>query len=203
MTTCTTAINREKAISDLSKIKVRGNEEGLIPAFGVLVQNLPGNFWNLFSQKILDAAGEDLYEAASGLLENAAAECGYHTGWGIVNSEEFKSVIGPMIENVPEDILHGAYAVFTAWGWAKSEIVELVPGEKMVVRAYDYYESDVKDSYRPTKGFAYMIRGVCRAFMDIAYGDNPYPDGFGKYKCEQTKGIELGDEYGEFIVTKA
>ena len=26
---------------------------------------------------------------------------------------------------------------------------------------------------------------------------------FGKYKCDQTKSIELGDEYGEFVVTKA
>ncbi|MBN1435693.1 MAG: hypothetical protein JW936_01340 [Sedimentisphaerales bacterium] len=202
MTTCVTGINREKAIQDLSKISVRGNEEGLIPAFGVLVQNLPANFWNLFSMKILQAAGKDLYEDAGGLLENAAAECGYHTGWGIVNSEEFKAVIGPMIQNAPEDVLHGAYAVFTAWGWANAEIVELVPGEKMVVRAYDYYESDVKDEFKPTKPFAYMIKGVCRAFMDIAYSD-PYPNGFGKFKCEQTHGIELGDEYGEFVVTKA
>ncbi|MBN2315894.1 MAG: hypothetical protein JXM79_18340 [Sedimentisphaerales bacterium] len=142
MTACTTSINREKAISDFSKIKVRGNEE-------------------------------------------------------------FKSIVGPMIEKEPEDILHGAYAVFTAWGWAKSEIVESISGEKMVVRTYDYYESDVKDTFRPTRGFAYMIKGVCRAFMEIAYDDNPYPDGFGKFKCEQTKGIELGDDYGEFVLTEA
>lgn len=77
----------------------------------------------------------------------------------------------------------------------------LIPGEKKVVRAYDYYESDVKDTFKPEKPFAYMMKGVCRAFMDIAYGDRPYPYGLGKFKCEQTKGIELGDEYGEFVVT--
>ena len=48
-----------------------------------------------------------------------------------------------------------------------------------------------------------MISGVSRAFMDIAFGDAPYPNGLGKFKCEQTKGIELGDEYGEFVVTPA
>ncbi len=37
--------------------------------------------------------------------------------------------------------------------------------------------------------------------MDIAYGD-PYPNGYGKFTCVQTKGIEMGDPYGEFIVTK-
>lgn len=193
------AIDRNKVIGDLSKIKVQGNKDGMIPAFGVLIQQLPANFWNSFSEKILQAAGDDLMDAAEGLLENAAAECGYHTGYGIITSEEFNSVVGPMIENKPEDVLHGAYGVFTAWGWANAEVVDLVPGEKMVIRAYDYYESDVVN---PKKPFAYMIRGVSRAFMDLAYSD-PYPDGLGKYKCEQVKGIEKGDPYGEFVVTKA
>jgi hypothetical protein len=197
------AIDRSRAINDLSKIKVKGNEEGLIPGFGVLVNQFPAKLWNLFSAKILQAAGNDLYDDAAGLLENAAAECGYHTGWGIINSEEFKAVIGPMIEKMPEDVLHGAYAVFTAWGWANAEIMELIPNEKMVVRAYDYYESDVKKVFTPRLPFAYMVTGVSRAFMDIAYGDKPYPDGFGKFQCVQTKAIELGDDYGEFVVTKS
>ncbi len=192
-------INREKIISDLSQIKFRGNAEGLIPAFGVAVNQFPAEFWNRFSERILNAAGDDLYEAAEGLLENAAAECGYHTGHGIITSEEFTAVVGPMIEHVPEDVLHGAYCVFTAWGWADSEIVELIPNEKMVVRAHNYYEADVKN---PRKYFAYMVRGVSRAFMDLAYSD-PYPKGFGKFKCVQTKGIEKGDPYGEFVVTRA
>ena len=196
------AVDRKKAVTHLSQIRVRGNEDGLIPAFGVLVNQFPASFWNLFSQKLLETAGPDLYEDATGLLENAAAECGYHTGWGIINSEEFKAVIEPMIEETPQDILHGAYAVFTAWGWGETEIVELIPGEKMVVRAYDYYEMDIKDHTKVKHPFAYMIRGVSRAFFDIAYGDKPYPDGLGKFQCEQTKGIELGDEYGEFVVTK-
>ncbi len=193
------AIDRQKIISDLSQIKVRGNNEGLIPAYGVLVNQFPANFWNSFSKSILNAAGDDLCDAAEGLLENAAAECGYHTGYGIITSDEFNSVVGPMIDSKPDDVLRGAYGVFTAWGWANSEVVELIPGEKMVVRAYDYYEADEKDVKRP---FAYMVRGVSRSFMDLAYGE-PYPNGYGKFKCEQTKGIECGDEYGEFVVTKA
>lgn len=196
-------INREKAITELSKIQVKGNEEGLIPAFGVLVNQLPINFWNTFSTKILDAAGEDLYEDASGLLTNAAHECGYHTGWGIINSDEFNAVVGPMITEPPADVLHGAYAVFTAWGWANAEITELVAGEKMVIKVNGYYEADVKDTYKPKASFAYMVCGVSAAFMDIAYGDKPYPDGMGKFMTKQTKAIELGDDYGEFVVSVA
>ena len=110
------AIDREKAIKDLSQIKVKGNEEGLIPAFGVLVQFLPANFWNTFTEKMLDAAGDKHQASVETGLEQAAAECGYHTGWGIINSDEFNAIVGPMIEKMPEDVLHGAYAVYPPGG---------------------------------------------------------------------------------------
>ncbi len=195
-------IDRDTAIKALSQIKVKGDDDGLIPAFNVLVNFLPSYFWNTFSEKILKRAGNDkaLYEEIEKGLENAAAECGYHTGYGIINSDEFKSIIGPMIEKQPEDILHGAYAVFTAWGWADAEIVQLNP-DKKIVRVNDYYESDIQDTYKVKKPFAYMIKGVTRAFMDLAYG-NAYPDGFGTFKCEQTRSIEMGDGYGEFVITR-
>ena len=197
------AIDRKKVIEDMSKVEVLGDENGLIPAFGVLVNQLPAEFWNRFAEKITRSVHPDMYEVAAGLLVNAAHECGYHTGWGIINSEEWKAVVAPMVEDAPADVLHGAFAVFTAWGWAKSEIVELVPGEKMVVRAYDYYEADVVKYGKGPYFTAYMVQGVCAAFMDIAYGKAAYPDGMYTFRCTQTKGIERGDDYGEFVVEKA
>jgi len=143
-----------------------------------------------------------LKPAAQGLLVNAAHECGYHTGYGIITSEEWDAICSPMIEDAPADVLHAAFAVFTAWGWAKSEVVEIIPGEKMVVRAYDYYEADVVDRGALTDRSAYMIQGVSAAFMDLAYGE-AYPNGLRTFKCEQVKGIECGDDYGEFVVTRA
>ncbi len=196
------AIDRKKAIQDLSQIKVKGNEDGLIPAFGVLVQFLPTNFWNTFTERMLKSAKTPRqYEQIETGLERAAAECGYHTGWGIINSEEFGAIVGPMIEKKPEDVLHGAYAVFTAWGWANAEITQLVPNEKMIIRSPYYYESEIKDTFEVERCAAYMIRGVSRAFMDIAYG-KPYPDGLNTFRCAQTKGLEIGDNMGEFVVTR-
>jgi hypothetical protein len=195
------AIERKKIIEEMSQVRVIGNEEGLIPVFNVYVQQLPVDFWNGFSRRIVNYVPDDLIEAAEGLLFNAANECGYHTGHGIITSDEWKRVVGPMIEKVPEDILHGAFAVFTAWGWAKSEVIDIVPNEKMVVRAYDYYESDILLFGQTARPCAYMIQGVSAAFMDLAYGE-PYPNGLGTFKCVQTKGIETGDDYGEFIVTR-
>jgi hypothetical protein len=200
------SINRKQVISAMSRIEVSGNDDGLIPGFNVFVNMLPAKLWNSFAERLTRRVPADMLEAAEYLLVNAAHECGYHTGYGIITSDEWKAVVEPMIEKVPEDVLHGAFAVFTAWGWAKSEIVELVPGEKMVVRAYNYYESDVVTYGASTKPCAYLIRGVAAAFMDLAYGGKYDPTGktgLRTYQCVQTKGIECGDEYGEFVVTRA
>ncbi len=198
------AINREKVIAELSQLRVLSNDEGLIPGYNVLVNQMPASFWNGFGDRLSRMVPSELLEAAVYLLVNAAHECGYHTGYGIINSDEWKAVVEPMVENT-EDVLHGAFAVFTAWGWAKTEIVELVPGEKMVVRAYDYYEADVVDYGHSRMCSAFMIRGVCAGFMDLAYGGDYDPTGktsFGTFVCTQTKGIECGADYGEFVVTK-
>lgn len=200
------AIDRKRIIEDMSKIELVGNADGLIDACNVLVNQLPAAFWNGFAERFSRQCDPDMLEVAEMLLVNAAHECGYHTGYGIITSEEWKAVVAPMIENAPVDILHGAYAVFTAWGWAKSEIIELVPGERMVVRAYDYYESDIMSFGASTKLSAYMIRGVSAAFMDLGYGGDYDPTGktaIRTFKCEQVKGIECGDDYGEFVVTRA
>jgi hypothetical protein len=196
------AINRKQVIENLSKIKIMGNDDGMIPAFNVFVNQLPAAFWNSFAERLTCQVGPDLLSAAEWLLVNAAASCGYHTGYGIITSQEWKAVVEPMIEKVPEDILHGAFAVFTAWGWAKCDILELIPNQKMVVRAYDYYESEVVTYGTSQKHSAYMMRGVCAAFMELAYG-GPYDSKKTelKFSSVQTKGIECGDDYGEFVVT--
>ena len=200
------SINRKQIISAMSRIEVSGNEDGLIPGFNVFVNMMPAKFWNSFAERLTRMVSPDMLDAAEFLLVNAGHECGYHTGYGIITSNEWKAVVEPMIENAPEDVLHGAFAVFTAWGWAKSEIVELVPGKSMIVRAYDYYESDVVTYGARTRPCAFMIRGVSAAFMDLAYGGTYDPTGktgLRTFQCVQTKGIECGDEYGEFVVSRA
>ncbi len=191
------AIDRDKIINEMSKTRLQANEEGLIPALGVYVQELPVAFWNRFAARMIKEMPPDLQGIVEDLLEQASHECGYHTGHGIITSDQFKEVVGPMIEKEPEDTLHGAYAVFAAWGWADAEIVDLKPGEEITVRAHNYYEADGAKEAGITKPFAYMIKGVTAGFMDLAYGD-PYPNGMNAFTCMQTKGIEMGDEYGEF-----
>lgn len=199
-------IDRGKIISEMSRFRVSANESGMIPVFGVYVQQLPADFWNGFARRLVNNVPEELVEAAETLLVNAAQECGYHTGHGIMTSPEWARVVSPLITRKPEDEIHGLFAVATAWGWGKMEAVRIDPDNIMIVRAYDYYESDVMITGVADRPSAYMIRGVSAAFMDLAYG-GPYDSsglqGLRTFKCEQTKGIERGDDYGEFVVTPA
>ena len=199
------AIDRKKIIDQMSQLEIIPDKKGFIEGYNVYVNQLPAKFWNTFAERLTSKASVDTLEAKEYLLYNAAHECGYHTGFGIITCDEWNAIVQPMVEKIPEDILHGAYAVFTAWGWANSEIVELVPGTKMVVRAYDYYESDIVKFGSSQKFSAYMISGVSAAFMELAYAGAYDPNGkaIGTFECKQVKGIECGDAYGEFVVTKA
>lgn len=190
-------VMRDQVVKSLVEIEANADENGLIPAFNVLVNNMPAAFWNNVAERMMAIAPADRKAEMEDSLVNCAYECGYHTGYGIITSTEFDSVVTPMVTEGAKDVLRGAYAVFTAWGWAKSGIVQIKEGDRMVVRAVDYYEADSGgEGLR-----AYMIRGVSAAFMELAYSD-PYPNGMGKFESKQTKGIENGDQFGEFAVTK-
>ncbi len=200
------AIDRRRVIEALSRIEFMGDEDGLIPGFGVFVQQLPAGFWNSFAERLTRSVRADSLEAAEWLLVNAAQECGYHTAHGIMTSEEWAAVVAPMVECAAEDHLHGIVAAFTAWGWARFEVAELEPGTRLVIRAYDYYEADSTAYGAARRPCAYMVRGVAAAFMDLIYGGAYDPTGrtgLRTFTCAQTRGIECGDDYGEFVVTRA
>lgn len=192
-------VQRNVVVEQLAELKksLLGDEDGLIPGFNVLGNQLPTTFWNTFANRMVAAAPPEQKADVEKALVNCAYECGYHTGYGIIASEEFKAVVMPMVTEGAKDVLRGAFAVFTAWGWAKSGIVQLQDGQRMVIRCQDYYEADGEKG--PLR--AYMLRGICKAFMDLAYSA-PYPNGMGGFECEQTLGIEGGAPYGEFVITK-
>ncbi|MEO1173313.1 MAG: hypothetical protein AAFX94_14870, partial [Myxococcota bacterium] len=108
-------VMRDDVVKALAEIEVQGDEDGLIPAFNVLVNLLPCSFWTNFSERLLDTVPDAMRGDAETGLEQCAHECGYHTGYGIINSEEFKAVVEPMVTEGAKDILRGAFAVFTAW----------------------------------------------------------------------------------------
>ena len=194
------AIDREKIVEETLKLKVMSNALGLIPFFGVYIQRLPVDFWNGFARRLINSVPDELLPSAEELLVNAARQCGYHTAHGVILSQEWTAIVSTMVRSI-EDMLHAMFVTFSVWGWGKTEIKALIPRQKMVVRAYDYYESDVVLYGRAGQPSAYMMRGMCAAFMDLAYG-KAYPGGMGTFHCVQTQGIEIGDDCGEFVVSR-
>ncbi len=49
-------VMRDEVVKKLADLNVRGDKDGLIPSFNVLVNQLPAAFWNTFSERILAAA---------------------------------------------------------------------------------------------------------------------------------------------------
>ena len=190
-------VKRDQVVKQLVTVEAKSNGDGLIPAFNVLVNQLPTAFWNTVAERMMAIVPPSRRQEMEAALVNCAYECGYHTGHGIIESPEFQSVVMPMVTEGAKDVLRGAFAVFTAWGWAKSGIVQLRDGKRMVIRAVDYYEQDSGGDGKR----AFMIRGVSTAFMELAFAA-PYPGGMGTFACEQTRGVESGDEFGEFVVTR-
>lgn len=198
------AIDRQRIIDALSNMTWISSNNGLFEKCNVLITRLPSQFWNGFADRLVNKAPPDLVEATEYLLYNAAHECGYHTGYGIMTSQEWLEVVDPMIENT-EDKLHGAYAVLAAWGWVDAEIIKLIPNQELIIRAYDYYEADIVKYGKNHRLSAYMVSGISSAFMELAYAGDYDPKGknIGNFVCKQIKGLECGDPYGEFIVTRS
>ena len=193
------AINKKQVVDNLSKLRVAGGANGLIEAFGVLVNQLPSTFWNGFAERLTMNADPDMLAATEYLLVNAAHECGYHTGYGIITSDEWNAVVKPMVAQVPEDVLYGAFAVLAALGWANGDIVELVPEREArlpcvpLLRGRRHPRGSVSQALRLV-----LLRGITAAFMDLAYG-GPYhctgKTGVRTFSSVQTKGMECGDDY--------
>jgi hypothetical protein len=190
------AENRRGTVAALFGKTPLADESGTISVFGVKLAELPSCLWSTYAEKLMGTCS-----SAERMLEDAAARFAYDASRVIMESTEFRSAAGLK----PADgagALHSLFALAAAWGWADAEITALQAPEGMTVRARTYAEAEIADMRRMTSPAAYALRGVCRAFMDLAFG-GAYPGGFGTYACRQSFGLELGDPYGEFIVTRA
>ena len=188
------------AVMEGSKIR---ESKGIIPLFGVYLSLFSVYYYNRLSFDFENKMGEQRETEAKALLIEAAQECGYATFQGIRESWEWEQVVAPMVENKEDQIL-GFVAVAVAFGWGDLAVEELVPGEKLVIRASDSYEAT---GYLEQYGVAksekcYMLRGVAGAFMDLIYGGD-YPDGLYAFSAAEKFCRAKGDSYCEFIAIKS
>ncbi len=195
------AIDTDKIVHAVMHGSRIREEKGIIPLFGVYLSMIPVQYYNRISFGFEKKMGND--GNAEKLLVAAGQECGYATFQGIRSSREWDEVVKPMIEQT-EDQIGCFVSIAIAFGWGDLAVQELVPNEKLVIRASDSYEAKgYLDAYgKANAGKCYMLRGVAAAFMDLVYGGE-YPDGCFQYTAEETFCQAKGDPHCEFVARKA
>ena len=238
-------IDEDLIVTTLAKAPlVGGSQSGLIPAFGVHLTRMFADYYNLISFRfegqlikrmdMLPELSELLvfnyptlfhygqYFKLEGLnlikamLIEAGHVCGFNTMGGIMNSDVWKELVLPMMKT-QDDWVQGIISCINALGWGVWRIVELVPDERLVLRAWHPYESlgHLRWFGLAPHGVDYCMSGVACSLMNLMYeGDiTSYPELTPEYYSkvnrsknsfwvDQTKCVAMGDEYSEIVVTR-
>jgi hypothetical protein len=238
-------IDEELIINTFTNAPLLGSKQtGLIPAFGVHLTRMFADYYNLISfrfERQLIKRLELLPELAEimvfnyptlfhyrqyfkleglnlvkAMLIEAGHVCGFNTMGGIMNSDIWKQLVLPMMKT-QDDWIQGITSCINALGWGVWRIIELIPGERLVLRAWHPYESlgYLRWFGLAPHGIDYCMSGVACSLMNLMYeGDiTSYPpltpDYYNKINCsqnsfwvDQTQCVAMGDEYSEIIVTR-
>jgi len=192
-----------------------GNEDGLIPAFGVYLVRTQSDYINRlqfeFAKAMSDVAGEYGETLAGELLMEAGHACGFFTYGGIMNSIEWEGAVKPYLKT-KEDWIKGLAAIVNTMGWGYHTAVELSE-KRAIFRNYnDFEDLSYMRMYGTNKhpihwansgGFTGLMQLVYNT--DIVNGEKiETEEGFRAmrrskvgYKTKMTKGISCGDDYLE------
>ncbi len=172
---------------------IHGNQDGLIPAFGVYLANTPADYYNLVSVRFLEAMraiGEG--EAAKQLLLHAGETCALNTFRGIMASPEWDGLIAPMIREKPDE-LFALVALSNAFGWGNWGITEHDPEESVQLESLNGYEAFGALEYGAacSDPQCYMLTGVATGMMELVYSTGIIDDRFGTFAGEEGRCIAV------------
>lgn len=193
-------IDRNLIIETVSKMPLWGDENGLIPAFGVYLANTPQDFYNLICFNFVRAASEiGMGEEAEMLLVEDAEFCAINTFHGILHSEEWHALIKPMVKE-KSDELFGLVAVANSLGWGRFMVHEHSPGKSMTIKALNSYEGcGYKELFGASESPAcYMLNGVSSGLMGLLYTQGELEDRAGNYWTKEIACTSVGDPICEF-----
>ena len=198
-------IDEPTIIKAVQGLGLMGNDEGLIPAFGVYLANCYSEYYNDLSfglvDEIVKATAPDMKVEAINLLKHAALACGVNTLGGILGSAEWEAIIEPMVETDRDKVL-GLVAVTNALGWGFWELIELEPGKSAVFHAKHPYEANgYKAKYgQSPDGTCYMLQGVAAAIMELIFPREGREEYY-HYEAIEPQCIAKGDPYCVFVVS--
>ncbi|HNF28414.1 MAG TPA: hypothetical protein PKV80_28375, partial [Leptospiraceae bacterium] len=211
-------INEDLIVKTLRTIPLEGNEEGLIPAFGVYLTRHFANYYNYISfeteRAITAATGQD--SLANDLFTEAGHVCAFNTFGGIMSSDEWDGLIKPQC-STREDWVSGITACVNALGWGVWTVQELIPKKKLVLRVDGGYESNGYLGFygKASHPKSFLANGGAAGIMNLLYhGDitekpKLNEDYYGKlfrseesFLSHQTKCRASGNDHCEFEVGK-
>jgi hypothetical protein len=203
-------------LTAFSGIDLTGNEEGLIPRFGVLLTNHFANFYNRISFEFVHRMqARSLRAPAERLLVDAGHRCAFHTFGGVMSSPEWDALLRPRCTS-DASWAHGMVSLVNALGWGLWRLTELSP-DHAVLRIYDDYEStgylamygraSFAPSYLAAGGLAGLMNLVFLGDiqrgprLDRAYYERVFesPQSF---KTEQVKSFAMGDPWTEIVAQR-
>jgi len=213
-----TTVDEDAIVAALAQMPIAGNEEGLIPAFGVVLTRMMADYYNRISFEFEIAIGKATGEPTLGslLLVEAGHNCAFNTYGGIMKSDEWYGLIKPMCQT-REDWVHGIVAVVNALGWGIWRVQELVANERLVIRIHNGYEAN---GYLAMYGKAaspvsYLATGATAGIMNLLYhiditekpdlSNESYDKNFsapGSFSAKQTRCRAMGDEFDEFVAER-
>lgn len=195
-------VDEEKIVSVLVDMPIRGNADGLIPAFNVYLANTPADFYNLVCIRFVEEmANANLGTVARRQLVHDAETCALNTFRGFMSSPEWDALIGPML-HAPEDPLFGIIAVSNALGWGNWHITEYVQGESLGLRSINGYESTgfLKLRAPQTEPACLMLSGVSAGIMALIDGEGSIQERFGQYISQEVSCRCAGAMSCDFVV---
>lgn len=212
-----TNVDEAAILAAVGGLDFAGNEEGLVPRFGVILTHHEGNFYNRISfEFVRRMEGTGLLEAAEELLVEAGLQCAFHTFGGVMSSAEWDAVVAPQCKT-KEDWVHGMVAVVDALGWGVWRVHDLEPGKRLVIRAYDDYESSgyLGMFGRASRPVSHLLQGAATGLMNLVYvgaiAERPSLDrafyervfeSDERFTATQTKSFAMGDAYTEVVVAR-
>ncbi|MGC9208159.1 MAG: hypothetical protein ACP5EO_14100, partial [Acidithiobacillus sp.] len=192
-------VDENQIIQAVASLPLAGNDQGLIPAFGVYLTRHYADYYNLVSFRFEEALAHALsthkylgemlwYEypslffykdkfshlqghaLAKTLLIEAGHICGFNTMGGIMRSDPWYQLVVPQLKQ-REDWLAGIIACINALGWGVWRIAEIKPNERLVVRAWHPYESlgHLRAFGRASHPVDYLMTGICASLMNLLY----------------------------------
>lgn len=192
-------IDENRILEQMMALPIHGDPDtGIIAAFGVELTLHYADYYNLLSFRFERALNQAIQDSpflartlaaeypvlaeykdfghlrgdflARTLLTEAGHICGFRTMGGIMGSPLWNTLILPMLHN-KGDWIHGIIAVINSLGWGIWRVMELIPEQRLILRAWQPYESlgHLRAFGMADAPVDHLFAGVATALMNLIY----------------------------------